>query len=89
MHGGEFIQYALRMGAAAVLTDAEGAALAESELASSEAALVVVEDPRQALACTAALWFGAQPGVMAAVDRHQRQDLGRHLPAPDLGRAGT
>ncbi|SFT82062.1 UDP-N-acetylmuramoyl-L-alanyl-D-glutamate--2,6-diaminopimelate ligase [Sedimentitalea nanhaiensis] len=67
VHGGEFIQYALRMGAAAILTDAEGARLAETELAASGAALVVAEDPRQALAFTAALWFGAQPATMAAV----------------------
>lgn len=67
VHGGEFIQYALRMGAAAILTDAEGAALAETELAASPAALVVTEDPRQALAFTAALWFGAQPGTIVAV----------------------
>lgn len=67
VHGGEFIQYALRMGAAAVLTDSMGAEIAEAELATSDAALVVVEDPRQALAWTAALWFGAQPQVMAAV----------------------
>lgn len=67
VHGGEFIQYALRMGAAAVLTDVEGAAIAEAELAASEAALVIAEDPRQALAYTSALWFGEQPGIMAAV----------------------
>ncbi len=67
VHGGEFIQYALRMGAAAILTDAEGARRAETELAASKAALVVSADPRQALAYTAALWFGAQPGIMAAV----------------------
>ncbi|WP_171173923.1 UDP-N-acetylmuramoyl-L-alanyl-D-glutamate--2,6-diaminopimelate ligase [Ruegeria sp. HKCCD8929] len=67
VHGGEFIQYALRMGAAAVLTDAKGAEIASAELAASEAALVVVEDPRQALAFTAALWFGAQPETMVAV----------------------
>ncbi|SDC33800.1 UDP-N-acetylmuramoyl-L-alanyl-D-glutamate--2,6-diaminopimelate ligase [Ruegeria marina] len=67
VHGGEFIQYALRMGAAAILTDAEGAGIAESELAASDAALVVVEDPRQALACAAALWFGGQPDTMVAV----------------------
>ncbi|MCF6234216.1 MAG: UDP-N-acetylmuramoyl-L-alanyl-D-glutamate--2,6-diaminopimelate ligase [Rhodobacteraceae bacterium] len=67
VHGGEFIQYALRMGAAAVLTDAAGAALAESELAGSDAALVVTQDPRQALAYTSALWFGVQPEVMVAV----------------------
>jgi len=67
VHGGSFIDYALRMGATAILTDARGAEIAEAALAGSAAALVVVEDPRQALACAAALWFGAQPRVMAAV----------------------
>ncbi|MEX0327948.1 MAG: UDP-N-acetylmuramoyl-L-alanyl-D-glutamate--2,6-diaminopimelate ligase [Ruegeria sp.] len=67
VHGGEFIQYALRMGAAAILTDAEGAGIAADELAGSDAALVVVEDPRQALAGSAALWFGAQPPNIVAV----------------------
>ena len=67
VHGGEFIQYALRMGAAAILTDAEGARIAADELAASDAALVVVQDPRQTLAYTAALWFGAQPRTMVAV----------------------
>ncbi len=67
VHGGEFIQFALRMGAAAILTDAEGAQIAEAELAASNAALVVVEDPRQALAGSAALWFGAQPQTIVAV----------------------
>jgi UDP-N-acetylmuramoyl-L-alanyl-D-glutamate--2,6-diaminopimelate ligase len=67
VHGGEFIPYALRMGAGAVLTDAQGAALAADALAGSDAALVVVEDAREALAQTAALWFGAQPATMVAV----------------------
>ena len=67
VHGGEFIQYALRMDAAAILTDARGAEIAAAELAASDAALVVAEDPRQALAYSAALWFGAQPETMAAV----------------------
>ncbi len=67
VHGGEFIQFALRMGAAAILTDAKGAEIAEAELAASDAALVVAEDPRQALAFTAAIWFGAQPDTIAAV----------------------
>jgi UDP-N-acetylmuramoyl-L-alanyl-D-glutamate--2,6-diaminopimelate ligase len=67
VHGGEFIQYALRMGAAAVLTDPEGAEIARGELDASDAALIVAEDPRQTLAMTAALWFGEQPGIMAAV----------------------
>lgn len=67
MHGGAFIQYALRMEAAAILTDREGAEIAKAELAASTAALIVVEDPRQVLAYTAALWFGRQPETVVAV----------------------
>ncbi len=67
VHGAEFVGYALRMGAKAVLTDAEGAQLATAELAKFDVALVVTEDPRGALAMAAALWFGAQPDVMVAV----------------------
>jgi UDP-N-acetylmuramoyl-L-alanyl-D-glutamate--2,6-diaminopimelate ligase len=67
VHGGEFIQFALRMGAAAILTDAEGARIAQQELAASDAALIVTDDPRQTLAYSAALWFGAQPQTMVAV----------------------
>ncbi len=67
VHGGEFIQYALRMGAGAILTDREGAAIARAELAASDTALVLAEDPRQALAYAAALWFGAQPDVLVAI----------------------
>lgn len=67
VHGGEFIQYALRMGASAVLTDAKGAAIAAKELAASGAALIIAEDPRGALAQTASLWFGAHPETVIAV----------------------
>ena len=66
-HGGEFIQYALRQGAAAILTDARGAEIARAELEGSTAALIVAQDPRQTLAYTAALWFGSQPETMVAV----------------------
>ncbi|WP_374641758.1 UDP-N-acetylmuramoyl-L-alanyl-D-glutamate--2,6-diaminopimelate ligase [Tabrizicola sp.] len=66
-HGARFIPAALEQGAAAILTDAEGARLAAAELADSDVALVLAEDPRAALACAAALWFGAQPEVMVAV----------------------
>ncbi|MEL6450982.1 MAG: UDP-N-acetylmuramoyl-L-alanyl-D-glutamate--2,6-diaminopimelate ligase [Pseudomonadota bacterium] len=65
VHGAEFVQYAVRMGAAAVLTDAEGAALAADWLA--DVAVVVTDAPREVLSRTAALWFGAQPEVMVAV----------------------
>ncbi|MEJ6389102.1 UDP-N-acetylmuramoyl-L-alanyl-D-glutamate--2,6-diaminopimelate ligase [Gymnodinialimonas ulvae] len=67
VHGGAFIQYALRMGAGAVLTDRVGAEIAKAELAASDAALVVVEDPAGALAHAAALFYGAQPETMVAV----------------------
>ena len=67
VHGGAFIQYALRMGAGAILTDRAGAEIAATELAASDAALVVVEDAADALAHAAALFFGAQPETMVAV----------------------
>ena len=67
VHGAEFITYALRQGAGAVLTDPAGAALAADVLAASDAALVVVQDARAALAQAAALWSGAQPATMVAV----------------------
>ena len=67
VHGAAYIATALQAGAAAILTDATGARLAALALATSPAALVVAEDPREALAAAAALWFGAQPEVMVAV----------------------
>ena len=68
VHGAEFIQYALRMGAVAVLTDPEGARLAHDVLAENpDVALVVTQDPRAALAYAAALFFGRQPSVTVAV----------------------
>ncbi|WP_417240479.1 UDP-N-acetylmuramoyl-L-alanyl-D-glutamate--2,6-diaminopimelate ligase [Celeribacter halophilus] len=66
-HGAEFVPMALTMGASAILTDPEGARLAAEAVAEHDPALVVVEDPRQALAYAAALFFGAQPEVMVAV----------------------
>lgn len=67
VHGATFISAVLEQGAAAVLTDAAGARMAADALADTDVALVVAEDPRAALACAAALWFGAQPEVMVAV----------------------
>lgn len=66
-HGARFIPAALDQGALAILTDATGARLAAEVLAETEVALVVAEDPRAALACAAALWFGGQPETMVAV----------------------
>ncbi|WP_295311854.1 UDP-N-acetylmuramoyl-L-alanyl-D-glutamate--2,6-diaminopimelate ligase [Roseobacter sp.] len=66
-HGARFIEAALNQGAVAVLTDSEGAHLAADVLASGECAVVVSQAPREALARTASLWFGAQPATMVAV----------------------
>ena len=55
------------MKAAAVLTDREGSEIAADVLVDSDVALIVVEDPRETLAFSAALWFEAQPEVMIAV----------------------
>ncbi len=68
LHGADFIDPALRMGASAILTDRAGAALAAEALARHPGvALVVVEDARATLAMAAALFFGVQPAVMVAV----------------------
>ena len=67
VHGATFIETALQAGAAAILTDAEGAALATNALATSNAAVVIAQDPRQTLAQTASLWFGPHPATVVAV----------------------
>lgn len=64
-HGASFIPAAVAAGASAILTDALGASLAQEAL--EGVALAVAEDPREALARAAALWFGAQPQTMVAV----------------------
>ncbi len=66
-HGADYIPAALKQGAAAILTDPEGARQAQSALADSDAALVVAEDARAALAWAAALWFRDQPPTIVAV----------------------
>ncbi len=67
VHGAEFIHYALRMGAVAVLTDAKGARIAADLMAKADTQVVITENPRETLARSAALWFGAQPATMVAV----------------------
>ena len=67
VHGGEFIKYALRQGAGTILTDRAGLEIARKEIDAADVAVVLAEDPRQALAYAAALWFGAQPETMIAV----------------------
>ncbi len=79
-HGASYIPLAVAAGCSAILTDSLGASLAAEALektalggvevgakAQGGVALVVAEDPREALARAAALWFGAQPATMVAV----------------------
>ncbi|HET9069019.1 MAG TPA: UDP-N-acetylmuramoyl-L-alanyl-D-glutamate--2,6-diaminopimelate ligase [Amaricoccus sp.] len=65
-HGAEFIPYALRMGAVAVLTDPAGLAIAEAE-GPLGVPVVLSDNPRHALAVAARRFFGSQPEVMVAV----------------------
>lgn len=67
VHGATFLPAALERGAVAVLTDRAGEEIARPLIEGKSVALVVVEDPRQALAFAAALFFGAQPATMIAV----------------------
>ena len=67
VHGASFVEKALEQGAVAVLTDAKGAQLCADAVRAAGAALIISEEPREALARTAALWFGAQPQTMIAV----------------------
>ncbi|MEM8579418.1 MAG: UDP-N-acetylmuramoyl-L-alanyl-D-glutamate--2,6-diaminopimelate ligase [Pseudomonadota bacterium] len=97
VHGAEFIEYAVRMDAAAILTDRAGADLARAHL--GNVALVLANPARAALARAAALFYGAQPQTMVAVTgtngktsvstfvRQIWQVLG--LPAVNLGTTGV
>ena len=67
IHGAEYIGAALELGATSILTDAEGAVRAGKALEAAELCLWISEDPRQALAAAAALWFVHQPRTMIAV----------------------
>lgn len=67
IHGGEFISYAIRMGAGAILTDQAGFELAIQTGGLPELPVFISEEPRRILAQSAAVWFEAQPQKMVAV----------------------
>lgn len=67
VHGATFAGKVIADGAAAILTDAAGAAMIAEANAGEYVAVIVAEDPRQTLAQTAALWFGRQPETVVAV----------------------
>lgn len=66
IHGARFAEAALAQGAAAILTDPEGAAILQGTVP-DDVPVIITEDPRQAIAFTSALWFGAQPEICVAV----------------------
>ena len=66
-HGADFAPAALRMGAAAILTDAAGLARLEAALGAIGVPVIVSERPRHVLAIAAARWYRSQPEVMVAV----------------------
>lgn len=65
--GADFVPYALRMGAVAVLTSLDGALRARDALGGFPVPFVVDDDPRRRLAQVAALFSGAQPATLVAV----------------------
>ncbi|MEQ6248432.1 UDP-N-acetylmuramoyl-L-alanyl-D-glutamate--2,6-diaminopimelate ligase [Sulfitobacter sp. HNIBRBA3233] len=67
VHGANFVSAALERGAVAVLTDAEGARIAGDAVRAAGAALIVADQPREALARSAALMHAGQPETMVAV----------------------
>ena len=66
-HGGEFIHYALRMGATAILTDAVGLELAQKDGGNLDVPVVVSSNPRRDLALASARCYSGQPACMVAV----------------------
>ncbi|MFN3263102.1 MAG: UDP-N-acetylmuramoyl-L-alanyl-D-glutamate--2,6-diaminopimelate ligase [Pikeienuella sp.] len=67
LDGAEFAQYAVRMGAAAVLADEAGAERAKADIGSWPVPFVIDPEPRRRLALAAAAFFGAQPETLVAV----------------------
>ncbi|MEL6236868.1 MAG: Mur ligase domain-containing protein, partial [Pseudomonadota bacterium] len=63
VHGARFAADAIGRGAAAVLTDAEGAA----RLGPQTAPVLIDKAPRRAFAQAAAAWFSGQPAKLVAV----------------------
>lgn len=66
IHGAEFVKYAVRMGASAILTDEAGYKIVQSE-GVYDLPFLIVEDPRKALSKAAASWFDGQPETMVAI----------------------
>ena len=65
-HGAEFVKFAVRMGAAAVLTDEAGYEITQIE-GGYDVPFLISDDPRMALSKAAGGWFDGQPETIVAV----------------------
>ena len=66
VHGAEFVKFAARMGAAAVLTDQSGYEITLAE-GGYDVPFLISDDPRMALSMAAAGWFEGQPETIVAI----------------------
>ncbi|MGB0438966.1 MAG: UDP-N-acetylmuramoyl-L-alanyl-D-glutamate--2,6-diaminopimelate ligase [Pikeienuella sp.] len=67
LDGAEFVQFALRMGASAVVCTAEGAETARASIGDFPVPFLIAGDPRMELAHAAAAFFAAQPDTVVAI----------------------
>lgn len=67
MDGAEFAQFAIRMGAIAVVCSAEGVRTARETIGEFPVPFIIVDDPRTTLAFAAAAFFDAQPRTVVAI----------------------
>ncbi|MEM8753826.1 MAG: Mur ligase family protein, partial [Pseudomonadota bacterium] len=66
LDGAEFAQFAVRMGAAAVLCSAEGAERARRGIGDWPVPFLIDDNPRRRIALAAARFYGAQPEIVVA-----------------------
>ncbi len=66
VHGAEFVKFAVRMGAAAVLTDDAGYEITQNE-GGYDVPFLISDDPRKALSRASAAWFDLQPETIVAI----------------------
>ncbi|MEM7546562.1 MAG: UDP-N-acetylmuramoyl-L-alanyl-D-glutamate--2,6-diaminopimelate ligase [Pseudomonadota bacterium] len=67
LDGAEFAQYAVRMGAGAVLCSAEGAETAARDIGPLPIPFLISDNPRHDLALAASRFYPGQPDVMVAI----------------------
>ena len=86
VHGACFVKTALELGAVAILTDAEGAALASEEISEFGAAVVISDKTARSLEphSSFVVWCAATGDDGG--HRNEWQNFGQYIRAPNLGR---